>query len=97
MEYFQVLFFLPLLHTQHSTTNLGYYILEFSQALHLFMALRQFRIITKFLISAFIFVIQPHFRFSHFLDSRTEIHQFFFVGYLRNLRHQKVVLKLTDI
>ena len=37
------------------------------------------------------------FWFDHFLDSRTEIHQNFVLFFLENLRHQKVILKLTDL
>ena len=35
------------------------------------------------------------FQFNQLLDSRAEIHQFFFS--LENLRDQKVILKLTDL
>ena len=33
----------------------------------------------------------------HFLDSRAEIHQILALFFLENLRHQKVILKLTDL
>ena len=35
--------------------------------------------------------------FNHFLDSRAVIHQMFLLDCLENLRHQKVILKLTDL
>ena len=37
------------------------------------------------------------FWFNHFLDSRAEIHQMFLFDSLDNFRHQKVILKLTDL
>jgi hypothetical protein len=37
------------------------------------------------------------FQFNQFLDSRAEIHQIFALVFLENLRHQKVILKFTDL
>ena len=35
--------------------------------------------------------------FDHFLDSGAEICQILIVGFLENVRHQKDILKLTDL
>ena len=37
------------------------------------------------------------FQSNQFLDSRAEFHHFFFVGFLENFKHLKVLLKLTDL
>ena len=37
------------------------------------------------------------FKFAQFLDSRAEIHQMFALFASENLRHPKVILKLTDL
>ena len=37
------------------------------------------------------------FQFNQVLDSRAEIHQIFALVFLEKLRHQKVILRLTDL